>query len=117
MQFKVDENLPAEVASLLREAGHEATTVVQQHLAGSTDPQLASVCQQEERALVTLDVDFADIRAYPPPQYAGLIVLRLSRQDKPYVLSVFNKIVPLLMVEPVRQRLWIVEEHRVRIRE
>jgi predicted nuclease of predicted toxin-antitoxin system len=117
MQFKVDENLPSEVASMLRQAGHDATTVVQQHLAGSTDPQLAAVCQKEDRALVTLDMDFANIRAYPPPQYAGLIVLRLSRQDKPYVLSVFTKIVPLLMVEPVRQRLWIVEEHRIRIRD
>jgi hypothetical protein len=30
MRFKVDENLPAEVAQLLRAAGHDALTVVDQ---------------------------------------------------------------------------------------
>jgi predicted nuclease of predicted toxin-antitoxin system len=29
MKFKVDENLPREVADLLRGAGHDATTVIE----------------------------------------------------------------------------------------
>ena len=62
MKFKVDENLPIEAAELLRQAGYEATTVHEEKLSGSTDLNLASICQQESRALVTLDVDFADIR-------------------------------------------------------
>jgi hypothetical protein len=32
MRFKVDENLPADVAQLLRAAGHDALTVVDQPL-------------------------------------------------------------------------------------
>jgi hypothetical protein len=32
MQFKVDENLPAEIAVLLRQAGHSAATVTEQRL-------------------------------------------------------------------------------------
>jgi predicted nuclease of predicted toxin-antitoxin system len=71
--FKVDENLPVEAADLLCRAGHDATTVGQQNLAGSSDTYLLQVCQQERRALLTLDVGFADIRTYPPGQYAGLI--------------------------------------------
>ena len=71
MRFKVDENLPVEVAQMLRAAGHEAATVFDQHLGGSADSLIASICQQEERTLVTLDLDFADIRAYPPADYAG----------------------------------------------
>ena len=84
MRFKVDENLPVELADLLREASHDAATVLEQQLAGAMDADVASVCQHEARALITLDTDFADIRAYPPEKYAGLIVLRLRRQDKPY---------------------------------
>ena len=60
MQFKVDENLPIEVAELLKKAGHDATTVVEQRLGGEADAEIASVCQREGRALVTLDTDFAD---------------------------------------------------------
>jgi predicted nuclease of predicted toxin-antitoxin system len=116
MAFKVDENLPVELADLLRQAGYDAVTVFEQHLEGSTDSDIASVCQEERRVLVTLDTDFADIRAYPPAQFPGLIVLRLRRQDKPHVLEVLERLIPLLSSEPLEHLLWIVEETRVRIR-
>jgi predicted nuclease of predicted toxin-antitoxin system len=64
MRFKVDENLPVEVVQLLCEAGQEATTVLDQHLGGSRDATVATICYQEWRALVTLDRDFAAIRTY-----------------------------------------------------
>ena len=117
MRFKVDENLPIEVAELFRQAGHEAATVLDQDLGGKDDRAVATICQQEARAFVTLDLDFADIRTYPPAHDAGMVVLRLQRQDKPHVLEVFARVIPLFSQEPLAQRLWIVEEHRIRIRE
>jgi len=63
MKSKIDENLPVEVAELLREAEHDATTVVMQQLGGEADPSIASVCQRENRILITFDTDFADLRA------------------------------------------------------
>ncbi|MGH8547744.1 MAG: DUF5615 family PIN-like protein [Methylococcales bacterium] len=68
MKFKIDENLPAEITVLLQEAGYDAITVLEQELGGSADPCIASVCRNENRALVTPDTDFADIRTYPPNQ-------------------------------------------------
>jgi predicted nuclease of predicted toxin-antitoxin system len=66
MRFKVDENLPIEVAALLRDAGHEADTVMDEGLGGAIDDSIANRCREEDRVVVTLDVDFANIRAYPP---------------------------------------------------
>jgi predicted nuclease of predicted toxin-antitoxin system len=88
MKFKTDENLPTEAADLLRSAGHDAVTVGEQRLGGAVDSTVGSVCQREGRVLVTLDLDFADIRTYPPSHYPGFVVLRLSRQDKAGVLRV-----------------------------
>jgi len=116
MKFKVDENLPVEIAELLRSAQHDAVTVQEQALRGARDIQIAGVCSQEARALVTLDIDFADVRAYPPSQFSGFIVFRVRRQDKDHLLTVFQAIIGMLGREPVAGRLWIVEEHRVRIR-
>jgi predicted nuclease of predicted toxin-antitoxin system len=116
MRFKIDENLPYEVAEVLVRAGHDATTVLEQGLAGERDATVASVCQREKRAPVTLDIDFADIRTYPPDRYPGLIVLRLQRQDKLYVLGVFTRVMEMLAREKLEQHLWIVEDARVRIR-
>jgi predicted nuclease of predicted toxin-antitoxin system len=117
MKFKVDENLPAEVAVALREAGHDAMSVVNQGLGGRADANVAEVCRREGRTLVTLDIDFANVQAYPPRDYPGFVVLRLQRQDKPHVLAVVATVVPLLGEEPLERRLWIVDESRVRIRE
>lgn len=61
MQFKIDENLPIEAARLLAQAGHEAKTVHEQQLVGRPDDQVVAVCHDEGRALVTIDLDFADI--------------------------------------------------------
>ena len=116
MKFKVDENLPIEVAGMLRHAGHDAVTVLEQNLGGSTDTQLAALCQHESRILVTLDMDFSDIRNYPPAEFPGLVVLRLRQQDKPHVLGLCARLMEVLQAEPIEGRLWIVEENRIRIR-
>ena len=116
LAFKVDENLPAEVADLLRDAGHDATTVLDQHLGGGDDDPLADLCRREGRALVTLDLDFADIRRYPPERYAGLIVLRPTGQDVPTVLRLVRALLPSLPLHPLAGRLWVVSEAGIRLR-
>ena len=116
MKFKIDENLPLETATVLHRAGHDALTVSDQNLGGSSDADLARTCRRERRALVTLDTGFGDIRAYPPDQYSGLVVLRLRRQDKQHVLRVVSLLVSKLDSEPLEQHLWVVDEENIRIR-
>jgi len=116
VRFKVDENLPVELAEILRQGGHDAFTVGDEQLAGSSDDTLAATCRQEARVLVTLDLDFANVCAYPPSDHPGIIVLRLARQDKPHVLRVFSGLFALLASEPLEKHLWIVSETGIRIR-
>lgn len=116
MQFKIDENLPIEIADLLITAGYDAKTVNDQQLQGTKDPVIADTCRSENRVLVTLDIDFSDIRAYPPEEFSGIIVLRVQSQAKHHVIKVFRSIIPLIGREPLIQHLWIVEETKVRIR-
>lgn len=116
MRFKVDENLPGEIARLLNEAGYDAATVIDQHLQGASDAQVIAACQSEGRVLVTLDLGFADIVAYPPQRFPGFIVLRPYRQDKWNLVQIFTQVIPLLQTEVVKHQLWIVEEDRVRVR-
>ena len=116
MRFKIDENLPAEARDVLRQAGFEATTVADEELAGKPDEDIAAICRREGKAIVTLDLGFADIRIYPPQDYAGLIVLRLLRQDRMTVLKIIERLIPALQTESLEKRLWIVDEKRIRIR-
>jgi predicted nuclease of predicted toxin-antitoxin system len=115
-RFKTDENLPVEVAGLLRQHQHDALTAIDQLLGGQPDPNVAVVCQAERRALVTLDLDFADIRQYPPEDYPGIIVLRPAFQTITSLLRLTARIISLLGQESLEGHLWTVDDHRVRIR-
>ena len=116
MRFKIDENLHDDVAALLANEGHEVHTVHVEGLRGCDDTTLAELCRNEDRILVTLDLDFADIRAYPPTTQPGIIVLRVGNQSRRHVLNVMTDLLDVLKREPVAGRLWIVSDADVRIR-
>jgi hypothetical protein len=44
VKFKLDENLPVEASMLLREAGHDALTVLDQNMGGKADQQIIELC-------------------------------------------------------------------------
>ena len=116
MLFKVDENLHEEVASLLRLSGHDAMSVYDQQMRGRTDEELAAVCQRERRAIITQDLDFSNIVAFPPEDYAGIIVLRLHDPSRPSALAAMRRLLVLLESEPLAGCLWSVDDVGVRIR-
>jgi len=80
MKIKLDENLPKALAALLRAAGHDVATLVEETLGGADDPQIIQATASEGRLLMTFDLDFADIRRYPIGSHAGIVVFRLHDQ-------------------------------------
>jgi predicted nuclease of predicted toxin-antitoxin system len=116
VRFKVDENLPDELAQALRTAGWDCSTIDDQMMNGSDDETVERVCRAEERILVTFDLGFADVRAFAPGSHAGFIVFRLKNQSKPHTLRVAIGVIEWLRQRELRNELWIVEEDRIRIR-
>ncbi len=116
-RFKLDENLPREARVFLADAGHDAHSVSHERLGGGPDARALEACLNEDRILVTLNLDFADIRGYPPSSHRGIWVLRPATQSIENILAVLRGAVALSAKEPTDRRLWIVEETRVRIRE
>jgi len=50
----------------------------------------------------------ADIRIYPPEKYFGIVVMRLKRQDKLYVLNIVARWIKALSEEPLEKYFKIV---------
>jgi predicted nuclease of predicted toxin-antitoxin system len=91
--------------------------VLEQALGGANDPRIIAVCQLEGRALVTLDLDFANIQRYPPASCCGIMVLRLGTQAHGPVARALTNAIDVLQREALKGRLWIVEVGRIRIHE
>lgn len=116
MKFKVDENLPSEVAADLAAAGHDSQTVYDEGLVGSADPALVSVVQQEHRILLTMDKGIADIRTYPPDQYEGIVLFRPKTHGRGATLSFVRRNLPALLAANLSGHLFVVTETGIRIR-
>jgi len=116
IKIKLDENMPTSAVSLCRQKGHDVHTVFDEALNGGMDEKIAESCCKEYRVLITLDTDFSDIRAYPPKDYAGIVLLRPHRQSEPQVIKLLESVLPMFQTEPVHGFLWIVESAGVRIR-
>jgi hypothetical protein len=116
--FKTDENLPEEVCWFLRERGYDCESVVDEAISGIDDDGLIERCCREGRALITFDLDFSDIRAYPPERYAGIVVLRPSRQSVGVVLDLMHRLAPLFIGHSMLLggKLWVCDHHGVRVR-
>ncbi|MBI4607959.1 MAG: DUF5615 family PIN-like protein [Candidatus Rokubacteria bacterium] len=118
MRIKLDENLGPRIAQIFRDAGHDIATVRDQSLEGIQDEALYERCRQEERCLVSLDLDFSNVLRFPPEPTAGLAVLRPTGRPTLATLNTLaRQMVQALSTAPITGRLWIIELGRVRIHE
>lgn len=118
MKWKLDENLGSRTAHILRSAGYDVETVLQEQLCGASDETLFEVCIREGRCILTMDVDFADVLRFPPHRSPGIAVLRLPKNpSRSLIESVVARLMIALSNESIERKLWIVEPGRIRVRE
>jgi predicted nuclease of predicted toxin-antitoxin system len=115
LRIKLDENLGPSAAAVFRDAGHDVLLAVEQGLGGNEDRVLIEVCRAEDRALVTLDLDFANILNFPPNRYRGIAVLRLPKPiSQADLLQTCRTLVRALEQRTLTGKLWIVKGHQIR---
>lgn len=76
MKIKLDENISRHLKPLLKQEGHEAVTARDEGLSGKTDVEIGGVAKTEGMMLFTLDIEFADLRKFPPGSHPGVVLFR-----------------------------------------
>jgi predicted nuclease of predicted toxin-antitoxin system len=76
MKLKLDENLSQRLKPALAELDHDVLTAADERLLSRPDTEIAAASSREGRMLFTLDVEFADLRKYPPGAHPGIILFR-----------------------------------------
>ncbi len=116
MQIKVDEDLPKQVVTLLREKGYQADSVVEQGMAGWKDAELWRKIQTESRFLVTADKGFADIRFYPPGAHSGVMLLRPDQDGIRPMVELVQKVLHSYDLNALAGGTTVVTPRGVRVR-
>jgi predicted nuclease of predicted toxin-antitoxin system len=116
MRFKLDENMPEDLATDLATLGHDAATCRQEGLAGGRDATVAAHAKAEGRILVTFDLDFSNVHNFPPAGHTGIVVFRLHSQAIPACRLAFTRLLTSVPEGDFDGNLIVVEDTRVRIR-
>lgn len=114
MKFKLDENLPADLAVWLQSEGHDVANVFEEGLGGEDDPAVLAAATAERRILISFDLDFADIRHYAPGTHAGIVVFRLQDQRWKTLHGPVIRLLAAKGLDTLENGLAIVSETRVR---
>lgn len=71
MKLKLDENLSRHLKPVLTGLGHDVLTAADEGLLSRPDVEVAARAPREGRILLSLDIEFADLRKYPPGSHCS----------------------------------------------
>lgn len=116
MKFLLDANIPYSTKEIFS-IEHEVFHVRDVELERSADEDIIGWAVKNHAALITRDLDFANILNFPPNKYSGIIVLRLpyfySAKD---IKDALFKFINTVNLDDISKSIIIVEEGRFRIR-
>ena len=116
MLVKLDENLGRSHVELLRNAGHEADRIYDEGLSGETDSAVWERVCAEGRFFITLDLDFSDVRRYPPGSHQGILLLRARSRSRRAALQVLQRVLSEQQLDNLSGCLAVADEAHTRIR-
>ena len=76
MKLKLDENLSRHLKPILEEQNFDVLTVSDEGLLSQDDITIGRAAKTEGRMLFTLDIEFGDLRKYPPGTHPGIVLFR-----------------------------------------
>ncbi len=116
MKILADECVYFLTSKALREWGHNVVTAQEIGLSGAPDEAILRSAFEEKRLLVTNDLDFSNIRHYPPDRHYGIIVLKIRPHTLIDVHYVLKNFLESTTQEELTQTLVIVDRNKYRLR-
>jgi predicted nuclease of predicted toxin-antitoxin system len=74
VRLKLDENLSRHLREVLFNLQHDVTTAAEEGLLSQPDNAVAAAAKDGSRMLLTLDIEFGDLRKYPPGTHPGVVL-------------------------------------------
>ena len=116
MRLFVDECVYAVTTQTLRSWGYDVVTAQEAGLDNHPDEDLLGFAVSEERILVSIDMDFSNVRHYVPTESRGIIILKIRPSVIQQVHDVLKRFLESRKEEEIRHTLVIIDRNKVRVR-
>ncbi|MDX2030273.1 MAG: DUF5615 family PIN-like protein [Blastocatellia bacterium] len=120
LRFFADHCVPSSVVNSMRDAGYQVDWLKEHLPTDAPDSLVIAHAQTLASVLLTLNGDFADIINYPPGEYGGIIALQVKNQPASIPATLIRLLTYLAdnsASDHYRGKLFLIEPHRIRIRE
>lgn len=115
MNIKLDENLPHELKGILTYLGHDVDTVKDESLEGSVDDVIWNAAQNEDRLIITQDLDFSDLRKFTPGTHAGIMLIRLNEPSRRTLIQKVRHVFEEEDVQSWKGAVAVLATHKLRV--
>lgn len=116
MRLLADMHISAKTVQLLRDLGHDVVRVADVLSPTATDEAIVRAAENDERTILTQDLDFSAIVALSGRARPSVISLRLASSRIEHVNDVLARELPVLEAEARSGALITIQEDRVRVR-
>jgi predicted nuclease of predicted toxin-antitoxin system len=117
VRFLADAGVAGRVVEWLRERGHDAVHLREQHLQRLPDLEVFAKAAAEKRVLLTFDLDFGEIVALSASPAASVILFRLHNTETTHVIGRLEAVLAQSAVDLERGAIVVVQEGRHRVRD
>lgn len=116
MKFLADMGVSSTVVQILRASGYDATHLRDQGLQRLPDPAIVEKARQEERIILTFDLDFGDLLAGSGEALPSVVIFRLRNTTPEFVAARLLEILAERGEYLAAGAIAIVQDTRYRLR-
>lgn len=116
MKFLADMGVSLSVVQALRQSAYDASHLREQGLQRLPDPAIVEKARQEQRILLTFDLDFGELRTASTQALPSVIIFRLQRTTPAFVAARLLEVLAACSLELETGAIVTVEDTRYRLR-
>jgi len=116
MRFLIDADIPRSVTEFLVASGHDVADIRDIKPPATSDIDIYRLANDQNRIIITRDLDFSNILLYPPPSDGGIIVLRIHLLPVSEILNIIKDLIKRIPEEDFIGSLIVVRKDHYRLR-
>ena len=116
MKILTDHCVFGKTVNLLRQQGHEVSTLKEVGKAGAENEEVLGIATSLSAILITNDKGFGNVLRYPPKQYGGIIVLRITFENQKRIHEILINMLKEYNQEELQKTLVVIDTKTYRMR-
>jgi predicted nuclease of predicted toxin-antitoxin system len=116
VKFLVDMPLSRDLAAWLRDRGHDALHAVELNLAAVADVVILARAKQENRTVVTADLDYPRLLALAQERESSLILFRDGNWSEAAIIGRMEEVMQRITAADLARSIIVVDRSRIRMR-